>query len=73
VFDRCHIEHVDLVAVSADRSSACLLTRLVQHDDLFDVVLTQDPETVYHLADHLIRRMPMTDGDEIIRFDRGVD
>lgn len=46
-------------------------TRWKPHEDLFDVVLTQDAETVYRLADHLIRRMPSADGDDIMRFDRG--
>jgi hypothetical protein len=43
------------------------------HEDLFDVVLTQDASSVYRLADHLIRRMPSANGDDIIRFDRGED
>lgn len=60
-----------LVLLTDSIAVGMVATRLVDHDDLFDVVLTQDPETVYQLADHLIRRMPMTDGDEIIRFDRG--
>lgn len=64
---------VFLILLTESIAVGMVATRLVDHDDLYDVVLTQDPATVYHLADHLIRRMPMNDGDEIIRFDRGED
>jgi EAL domain-containing protein (putative c-di-GMP-specific phosphodiesterase class I) len=64
---------VFLVLLTDSITVGMVATRLIEHHDLFDVVLTQEPETVYQLADHLIRRMPMTDGSEIIRFDRGED
>ena len=44
--------------------------RLIDQEGQFDVVVTQDPHTVYQLADHLIRRMPSTDGEEISKFDQ---
>lgn len=62
---------VFLVLLTDSITVGIVATRLIEHDDLFDVFFTQEPETVHRLAEHLIRRMPMTDGDEIIRFDRG--
>lgn len=64
---------VFLVLLTDSIAVGMVATRLIEHHDLFEMVLTQDPETVYHLADHLIRRMPMIDGDEIIRFTRDLD
>jgi len=59
-----------LVLLADSLAVGIVATRWMPHEDLFDVVLTQDAETVYRLADHLIRRMPSEDGDEIKRFDR---
>lgn len=64
---------VFLVLLTDSIAVGLVATRLIEHHDLFEVVLTQEPEIVYHLADHLIRRMPMIDGEEINRFDRGLD
>jgi len=62
-----------LILLTDSIAVGLVATRWQPHEDLFGVVLTQDEGTVYRLADHLIRRMPSTDGDEILRFDRGGD
>ena len=62
-----------LVLLTDSIAVGIVATRWMPHEDLFDVMLTQDAGTVYRLADHLIRRMPSADGDEIMRFDRGED
>lgn len=60
-----------LILLTDSMSVGIVATRWMPHEDLFDVVLTQDEATVYRLAEHLIRRMPSGHGDDIIRFDRG--
>jgi len=62
-----------LILLTDSIAVGIVATRWMPHEDLFDVVLTQEAATVYRLADHLIRRMPSAHGDEIIRFDRGED
>ncbi len=62
-----------LVLLTDSIAVGIVATRWMPHEDLFDVVLTQDAGSVYRLADHLIRRMPSANGDDIIRFDRGED
>lgn len=61
-----------LVLLTESFSVGVVAKRLVDQEGQFDVVVTQDPHTVYQLADHLIRRMPSTDGDEISKFDQAV-
>ena len=52
---------------------------LTEHDGFSDVVLTQDPQTVYLLAEHLIRRIPWNNGGQAVsielsaRRDKGAD
>jgi len=65
--------HAFLILLTDSIAVGIVATRWKPHEDLFDVVLTQEAGTVYRLADHLIRRMPSSDGDEIVRFDRGED
>jgi hypothetical protein len=62
-----------LILLTDSITVGIVATRWMPHEELFDVVLTQDAATVYRLADHLIRRMPSAHGDEIVRFDQGED
>jgi len=62
-----------LILLTDSIAVGIVATRWMPHEDLFEVVLTQDAATVYRLADHLIRRMPSAHGDDIMRFDRGED
>ncbi|MCB2413854.1 EAL domain-containing protein [Demequina sp. TTPB684] len=62
-----------LILLTDSLTVGIVATRWMPHEELFDVVLTQDATTVYRLADHLIRRMPSEHGDEIVRFDSGED
>ncbi len=62
-----------LILLTDSIAVGIVATRWAPREDVFDVVLTQDSATVHRLAEHLIRRMPSADGDDIVRFDRGED
>lgn len=51
-----------LVVLTESMAFAMVGARPVPRDPVLEVVLTQDEETVYCLAEHLIRRIPFVDG-----------
>lgn len=65
--------HAFLILLTDSIAVGIVATRWMPHEGLLDVVLTQEVGTVYRLADHLIRRMPSADGDDIVRFNRSED
>ncbi len=55
-----------LVVLTESMAVAMVGTRPVPGDAVLEVVLTQDEETVYRVAEHLIRRIPYTDGEQAL-------
>ncbi|WP_372594869.1 hypothetical protein, partial [Actinotalea sp.] len=54
-----------LVVLTESMAFAMVGTRSVPSDPVLEVVHTQDEESVYLLAEHVIRRIPFVDGDPI--------
>ncbi len=55
-----------LVVLTDTMAVGMVGTRPVPGDSVLEVVLTQDLDTVSRLAEHLIRRIPFDDGDQVL-------